>query len=46
MKVLFRDFNDKVGNEGKFKLAVRKKNLYEANNYNWVKVVNFTMSEI
>jgi hypothetical protein len=44
MKILFRDFNAKVGREYIFKPTIRNESLHEINNHNKVRVVNFATS--
>jgi hypothetical protein len=45
MKMLFGDFNAKVGREDIFKLAVGNESLHEINNDNGVRLVHFAISK-
>jgi hypothetical protein len=45
MKILFRDFNAKVGKEDIFKPTIRNESLHATSNDNGVRVVNFTTSK-
>jgi hypothetical protein len=45
MKILFGDFNAKVGREDIYKPLIGNENLYEIVNDNGVKVVNFATSK-
>jgi hypothetical protein len=45
MKILFGDFNSKVGREDIFEPTTGNESLHEINNDNGVKVVNFTTSK-
>jgi hypothetical protein len=45
MKILLGDFNTKVGREDIFKPIIGNDSLHEANNDNWVRVVNLATSK-
>jgi hypothetical protein len=45
MKNLLEDFNAKVGSEDIFKTTIWNESLQEINNYNGVRVVNFSTSK-
>ena len=44
MKILFGDFNTKVGRENIFKPTIGQESLHQDNNDNLVKLVNFAIS--
>jgi hypothetical protein len=45
MKILFGDFNVKVGREGTFKLTIGNESLHQGSNDNGVRAVNFATSK-
>jgi hypothetical protein len=45
MKILFGDFNARVGREDIFKPIIGNESLYEISNDNGVRVVNFATSK-
>jgi hypothetical protein len=45
MNILLGDFKAKVGKEDIFKLTIANETLHEISNDNWVRVVNFAMSQ-
>jgi hypothetical protein len=45
MKIIFGDFNAKVGRENIFKPTTRNESLHEISNDNGVRVVNFATSK-